>query len=298
MSVIRLENLTKRYGKRVGIEGLNLVVPRGALFGFLGPNGSGKTTTIRVLLALLRASEGRATVFGLDCWKHTSRIKEEVGYIPGDLRLYSWLTPRFALRIWGQVRGRDLMPAGLALARRFDLEPDVHVRKMSRGMRQKLGLILALVHEPELLVLDEPTSALDPLMQQLLYEILRERVAAGSTVFFSSHALHEVEELCDRVAVLRQGKLVADETLEGLRARAGRVVTLCWKDEQAAKATAPPEFLRVVARKGRRWRGALNGPVMELVRWAAGQPLEDLSIGQPDLESLFQSFYLSRDRER
>ena len=291
MSVIVAENLTKRYGRRVGIDALNLTVPAGAVFGFLGPNGAGKTTMIRLLLALLRPTSGRASVFGLDCWHNSHCIKTDVGYVPGDLRLYSWMNARDALRILGQVRDRDLATFGAELADHFGLDVDVRVRRMSRGMRQKLGLVLALVHRPKLLILDEPTSGLDPLMQQRLYEHLRGRAAEGTTIFFSSHTLSEVETLCDRVAILRDGKLVANETLEALRKRTKREVTLRWNDKTAPRKLALPNFLELRERRGRECQCTLTGPVMELVRWSATQPLDDLAIGPPDLESLFRRYY-------
>lgn len=294
MSVIVTENLTKRYGRRVGIERLNLAVRPGTIFGFLGPNGAGKTTTIRVLLALLRPTSGSAAIFGLDCWQQSHRIKEEIGYVSGDLRLYSWMTTRAALQIFGQVRHRDLKGPGRELTERFDLEPDIRVRNMSRGMRQKLGLILALVHDPKLLVLDEPTSSLDPLIRQLLYDELRKRAAAGATIFFSSHTLSEVETLCDHVAILRRGKLVADKTLEELRSQAKREVILRWKERADTEGVKVPSFLDLKKRFVREWRCVLDGPATDLVRWSASQPLEDLSIGQPDLETVFRAFYEER----
>lgn len=296
MSVIATERLTKRYGRRMGIEELDVSVPDGAVFGFLGPNGSGKTTTIRVLLGLLKPSEGAARIFGLDCWRDSHRIKAEVGYLPGDLRLYGWLTCKQALRIFGQVRRRDLTAAGHELAEHFGLDPNVPVRHMSRGMRQKLGLIIALAHRPKLLVLDEPTASLDPIMQERLYQHLRTLASAGHTIFFSSHTLSEVEQLCDHVAILREGKLVADERLETLRARAKRLVIIRWQQTAKPAETIPPECLDVYERLGRWWRATLTGSVMELVRWSAGQPIEDLSISPPDLASLFQQYYTQREQ--
>jgi ABC-2 type transport system ATP-binding protein len=284
------EQLTRRYGRRVGIDRLSLSVGEGARFGFLGPNGSGKTTTIRILLGLLKPGRGAARIFGLDCWRHSHRIKAEVGYLPGDLRLYPWLTCREAARIFGRARGRDLSRAAAELAETFELDPDLRVRKMSRGMRQKLGLILALAHRPRLLVLDEPTTGLDPLIQERLFEHLRELAAAGHTIFFSSHTLSEVERLCDRVAILREGRLVADECLETLRARAKREVTIIWQ-HVAAPLPPPPPFLEVHARDGRAWQATLTGPAMQLVAWCAGRPIEDLAIRDPDLGTLFQQYY-------
>jgi ABC-2 type transport system ATP-binding protein len=291
MSVIVVEQLTKRYGRRVGVEGLTLCVPEGIVFGFLGPNGSGKTTTIRVLLGLLKPTEGAARLFGRDCRRDSHRIKAEIGYLPGDLRLYPWLTLKSALPIFGHIRRRDLAAEGMRLAEDFGLDPEVSVRNMSRGMRQKLGLILALAHRPRLLILDEPTSSLDPLMQEKLHRHLRAFASAGHAVFFSSHTLSEVEDLCDRVAILRDGRLVADETLDVLRDRARRAVTIDWPDEAQARAAQPPALLDVFERRGRRWHASLTGSARDLVRWSAAQPIDDLTIEQPDLARVFQQYY-------
>jgi ABC-2 type transport system ATP-binding protein len=291
MCVISTERLSKRYGHRTGLESADLKVREGEIFGFLGANGAGKTTAIRLLLGFLRPTLGSATIFGLDCWRDSARIKREVGYLPGDLRLYPWLTCQRALRIVGQVRGRDLRSNGADLAKRFQLEMDLRVRRMSRGMRQKLGLIMALAHTPRLLVLDEPTSGLDPVMQAVLANHLRELASAGHTVFFSSHTLREVETLCDRVAVVRQGRVIADETLDSLRARARRNVELVFAEEAAASGAALPSFLRVQRRDGRKLVCELDGPAAALVRWAAGQELADMTINPPDLETLFRKFY-------
>lgn len=291
MSIIVTDRLSKRYGRRVGIESLSLSVAEGELFGFLGPNGSGKTTTIRVLLGLLRPEEGRAAIFGLDCWRKSRSIKADLGYLPGDLRLYPWMTARQALSIFGAVRGRDLTAQGRVLTDRFNLDLNVRVRNMSKGMRQKLGLVLALAHEPRVAILDEPTAALDPLMQDQLYQHLRNMTARGHTVFFSSHTLSEVEQLCDRVAILREGRLVADEKIETLRRRASREVTIRWQSTADSAMINPPPFLEILQRSEQEWVGTLTGTAPELVRWLSRQPVQDLSIGQPNLESLFRRYY-------
>jgi ABC-2 type transport system ATP-binding protein len=290
LSVILTESLTKTYGARRGVQGINLAIPEGSLYGFLGPNGAGKTTTIRVLIGLLRPTDGRASIFGMDCWKQSARIKTEVGYIPGDLRLPSWLTGHSALHVFGAIRGRDLALSGKALAERLGLDLSVKVRSMSRGMRQKLGLILALAPRPRLLILDEPTTGLDPLMQEEFRRCLREMAVAGHTIFFSSHTLGEVEQLCDRVAIVRDGVIVADEALAALREKAGHEVTIEWKDATAA-AAAPPPFLNVHQRTGLTWHCAITGPVDRLIAWLAGRPVADITIGRPDLESLFRRYY-------
>jgi ABC-2 type transport system ATP-binding protein len=283
--------LTKFYGRRVGIDGLNLSVPAGTLFGFLGPNGSGKSTTIRVLLGLLAATKGRATIFGRDCRREGHIIKADVGYLPGDLRLYPWLTGRRALRFVGNVRGCDLMQPGMKLADDFGLDLDLRVRSMSRGTRQKLGLMIVLAHRPRLLILDEPTASLDPLMQAKLYRHLRGLAAEGHTVFFSSHTLSEVEDLCERVAILRQGRLAADEPLTAMRARARRVVVLRWRPDAVIDGVVLPPNLQVDERRGREWHATMSGAATDVVAWAAGRPLEDLTIGPPDLSAVFQRYY-------
>jgi ABC-2 type transport system ATP-binding protein len=291
VSVVVAEHLTKRYGRRTGIEGLDLSVGQGELLGFLGPNGAGKTTTIRVLLGFLRPSAGRATIFGLDCWGDSARIKQDVGYLPGDLRLYPALTGREHLRIFGLVRRRDLDTPGRTLAERYRLELDVPVRKMSRGTRQKLGLVLALAGAPRLLVLDEPTASLDPLTQDQLASHLRDLAGRGHTIFFSSHTLSEVERLCDRVAIVRDGRLVADEAIDAMRARAQRHFTIRWSPSSNPNAIAAPGFLDVTRRDGLTWEGSLDGPAPAFARWAADQPIEDLTVGQPDLDRLFRRHY-------
>jgi ABC-2 type transport system ATP-binding protein len=290
VAIIETESLTRHYGPRRGIENVNLSVPEGTLFGFLGPNGAGKTTAIRVLVGLLRPSSGGARVFGRDCCRASRVILDEVGYLPGDVRLMAWLDGQRALRIWSRIRRRDLVPYGRDLAERFGLDLKTKVRSMSRGMRQKLGLILALAHRPRLLVLDEPTVTLDPLMQTEVQHLLREMAAAGHTVFFSSHSLGEVEQLCDRVAMIREGRLAADEPLAALRARAGHVVVVRWRDRAAANQR-PPDFLHVDERTELEWRGTVAGEVEPLIAWLGGQGVEDLSIGRPDLETLFRRFY-------
>ena len=297
MDEIVIDNLTRCYGPRVGVENLSLRVPSGTVFGFLGPNGAGKTTTIRVLLGFLRPTVGAARIFGRDCWRDSHVIKRDIGYMPGDLRLYPWMTGANGLRVFGGVRGRDLRKPGAELADRYGLDLNVPAKAMSRGMRQKLGLILALVHEPKLLILDEPTASLDPLMQDRLNQHLRELAARGHTVFFSSHRLSEVEQLCDRVAILRNGKLVADETLDSLRGRVHRDVVIRWPSGDAAAATEPPACLDVDLREGRYWQGSLRGPVSELVAWLAKRNVSDLTIAPPDLESLFRRYYQDKTGE-
>ena len=286
---IRTKQLCKSYGGRVGVAALDLLVEEGAVFGLLGPNGAGKTTTMRLLLGFLRADSGVARVFGLDCRRESARIKRSLGYLPGDLRLPLWMTGREGLRIIGAVRGMDLQERGRELGEYLELDLELDVRSMSRGMRQKLGILLALVHEPRLLILDEPTTGLDPVTQDRLYTLLRERAAGGATIFFSSHVLSEVEGLCDRVAILRRGRLVADEPLDRLRASAGRMVRILWSP--GTSLSGSPPGLRELQREGNLWQGLLQGPVRPLIDWLQPQDYADLVIEEPDLDSLFLRFY-------
>jgi ABC-2 type transport system ATP-binding protein len=297
-AVISTRNLTRYYGQRVGIQAVDLDIRAGEIFGFLGPNGAGKSTAIRLLLGFLRPSGGQASIFGWNCWKQRAQITRRTGYLPGDLRVYPWMTLRKALQISGLIRGMDLSDAGHELAERFRLEANLPVRKMSRGMRQKLGLILALAHKPNLLVLDEPTSGLDPLMQDALSDLLRTMSADGCTVFFSSHTLSEVEQLCDRVAIVRNGTIVSDATLESLRTKALRSVILIFQTAEAAAEATEPDCLTVNSRSGRRWECDLTGPSPLLIEWAANQLLEDIEIGQPELENLFRKFYRPAEIDR
>lgn len=295
MAIVSAENLSKFYGQRMGVDAVNFEVSEGEIFGFLGPNGAGKTTTIRLLLGFLRATSGKSHIFGKDTWKESHFIKRDVGYLPGDLRLYPWMTGDSATDISGKIRGLDLIAEGRKLAERFNLEMNIKVRKMSRGMRQKLGLILALAHKPKLLILDEPTSGLDPLMQEELASSLREMATNGCTIFFSSHTLKEVEDLCDRIAIVKNGRIVADESLESLRSRAKRSVVILFKDAHTAANLDAPSCLTEVERSGVMWRCILDGPIPDLLEWSAKQQLSDMAIGKSDLESIFRGYYRNKE---
>lgn len=311
MSVIVARDLCRTYGSRRGISDVNLTINAGEIFGFLGPNGAGKSTTIRVLMGLLRASSGTARIFGQDCWSEGSTIRRDVGYVAGDVRLYSWLTTRRGLGMISKIHGRDLLPNGLTLAERFRLEPDLVVRKMSRGNRQKVALVLALAHSPRLVILDEPTSGLDPLMQDTLMMCLRELASEGRTVMFSSHTLSEVETLCDRIAIVRDGQIVEDSTLIALKAQAPRQIVVTLQEQQSASDIRWPsgvdvKYLPNSSSEQTSSTIALMVPpslrhrtcVLELLgtsapfmHWAAGQDFADVVIGSPALEVLFRRYY-------
>lgn len=309
MSVIVAKDLCRTYGSRRGISDVNLTINPGEIFGFLGPNGAGKSTAIRILMGLLRASSGSARIFGQDVWSGGPTIRRDVGYVAGDVRLYSWLTTRRGLQMISKIHGRDLMPHGLKLAERFRLEPDLVVRKMSRGNRQKVSIVLALAHSPRLLILDEPTSGLDPLMQDTLMLCLRELASAGHTVMFSSHTLSEVETLCDRIAIVRAGRIVEDSTLSGLKAQAPRQIIVTLSEQQSAAEIQWPTGVDVKYLSGVADESAsvalvvppslrhrtcvleLLGTSAQFLQWAAEQGFADIVIGAPALEVLFRRYY-------
>jgi ABC-2 type transport system ATP-binding protein len=265
------------------------------VFGFLGPNGAGKTTTIRLLLDLIRPTSGTLSIFGLDSRRDSLAIRRRVGYVPGDLRLYDRLTGHELLTFFANLRGLDGLGDGVALAERLDLELDRPLRSLSSGNRQKTGLVQAFMHRPELLVLDEPTTGLDPLVQQTFHELVRETAADGRTVFLSSHVLAEVQELADRVAVLREGRLELVESVEAVRARASTRLEATFAAPPPAGAFADVPGARELERRGDAVVFALEGPVDPLVKALARFEVVALDVREADLEDVFLDLYRSRD---
>jgi ABC-2 type transport system ATP-binding protein len=289
MAAIVTRDLCKRFGTHPVLRRVNLHVPKGSRFGFLGPNGAGKTTTIRILMGLLRPSAGSGRILGRDVWRDGPRVRREVGYLPGDVRFYDGLTGRATLAFLAAARGGESRNEISRLTRRFDLDLDKRVRDCSRGMKQKLGLIQALMHRPQLLILDEPTVALDPLIREVLYEELRAVTADGRTVLFSSHTLSEVQELCDEVAILRDGRLVEQERIDVLRRRAIRRVEIALRPERPV--SDPPPQLAVIRRTDATLKGTWTGPIDPLLAWLSKSAVQDVSIAPPDLEDLFLAYY-------
>jgi ABC-2 type transport system ATP-binding protein len=289
MDVIEMRSVGKRFGEVRALQGIDLGVPEGSLFGFLGPNGAGKTTAMRILLGLLRAGSGQARVLGRDAWGQSTSIRRDVGFLPGDVRLYEWMRGREVVALCDRARGGGHGSEISRLRGRLDLDLGRRVRDYSRGMKQKLGLITALMHRPRLLILDEPTTALDPLMQQVLYDELRAASAEGRTVLLSSHTLSEVEALCDRVAIVRAGRIIEDSTIARLRERAARRVVVR-PGAAAERAAFPAEWVGAAGADGV-LRGTWKGPVHDLLGWLATMRAEDVTISPPDLEDLFSAYY-------
>jgi ABC-2 type transport system ATP-binding protein len=291
VDVVRATGLTKFYGEARGIVDLDLEVHQGEVFGFLGPNGAGKTTTIRLLLDLIRPTSGSAEVFGLDTRRDSLAIHRRLGYLPGDLSLYDRMSGRELLTYFANLRRIDGLGDAPSLAERFDLELDRPIRALSKGNRQKVGMVQAFMHRPDLVVLDEPTSGLDPLVQQTFYEVVREVVAAGRTVFLSSHVLPEVQHVADRVGVIREGRLALVDSVESLRARAFTRVEVTFAEPPPADAFGAVSGARVLERRGDVVAFAVEGEADALVKALAAFHVRALDSREADLEDIFLDLY-------
>ncbi len=287
---LETRQLTKYYGPIRGIENVNLKVEPGEIFGLLGPNGAGKTTTIRLLLDFLRPTSGSAQLLGLDCRRDSKEIRRRVGYLQGDFASYSDLTPRQLVSYFGQLRGAGLGKA-LSYMDRLDLEPDRKFGVLSKGNRQKVGLVQALMSEPELLILDEPTSGLDPLMQRVFREIVAELKSEGRTVFLSSHDLSEAESICDRVAIIRNGHIAAVESIESLRRRTLRFLTFEFAEPADPASFAGLANVRDVSVDDRMLTCAVTGSVDAVIKVAARSTVLNITAANSSLEEIFMTFY-------
>jgi len=289
VSPIELERLTKYYGPHRGVEELTLSARRGEVLGFLGPNGSGKTTAIRVLMGFLRPTSGRARVLDYDAGRQSVEIRRRVGYLPGEVALYGQRTGEELLAFALRTRGMARAPRAAEVAGALQAQMDRPIKKCSRGMRQKVALVLTLAHDPEVLILDEPTSGLDPLAQRALLDILDQEGKRGKTVFFSSHVLSEAEQICDRVAILREGRLIALDSVEKLRERKYKQVTVVYDG-------APPDLeglgdIQIVWRHEDRVTFRVKGDVNALLARLRDHPIADLTITEPSLEEVFLDYY-------
>lgn len=295
MHAIETESLTKSYRSARGIVDLDLSVSVGTVFGFLGPNGAGKTTTIRVLLDFLRPTAGVVRVLGLESCRDSVAIHRRIGYVPGDPTLYERVTAAELLDWLSRLRGNVRKTDRDDLVERFGVEMDRPIRELSKGNRQKVALVQAFMHRPELLILDEPTAGLDPLVQHEFHDLVREVTAEGRTIFLSSHMLDEVQHLCDHVAIIREGRLVAVEDVDALRDRAMRKVTVTFA---APIDITPFESLpgvRDVELRHATMHLHLTGSADGLVKVLACYAVLDLTSTPPDLDDLFLHYY--RDEE-
>jgi polyether ionophore transport system ATP-binding protein len=292
-TVIHTEGLGKSYGSFDALKALNLDVRKGEVLGYLGPNGAGKTTTIRLLLGLIQASRGKASIFGLDAQKEKLEIHKRLAYIPGEAALWPSLTGAETLHLLGKLHGSVDEAYRDELIKRFDFDPAKKVRAYSKGNRQKVNIIAALMTRAELLIMDEPTSGLDPLMEQAFRQSVLEAKANGQTIFLSSHILEEVEAVCDRVAILRAGELVEVGTLSELRHLSALTVTATFEGTPpAVKGVKGVSHIEVT---GRELRCQVQGPIDALLTVLAAHHPKTLISSEPSLEELFLSLYGDKD---
>ncbi len=290
-NVIECRQLTKTYGGARGISDITLDVPKGTIFGFLGPNGAGKSTTINMMINLTKPSSGSVEIFGKDAVRHGLELRRDIGFLSSDMALDNHLTGRQQLEYFGNLRGGYDESYVNKLATRFDCDLDRRQRTLSRGNRQKIGLLTALMHKPKLLILDEPTSGLDPLIQAEFNTVIREHQAAGHTTFISSHVLSEIQELCDHVAFIREGKLIASTTIDSLVKAAPKLVRVVSQD--ARVGTSLKRLPGVLEYRTHRHihTFAFKGDLGVLIKALAKHTITDLSIENTDLESTFMSYY-------
>jgi ABC-2 type transport system ATP-binding protein len=290
-ALISAEKLTKSYGQHRGIIDVDLEVQEGEAFGFLGPNGAGKTTMIRTLLNHIRPTSGKATIFGIDTTVDPVAIHRRIGYLPGEFALYDKLTGGQTIEYFANLRGGVDPLYQQDLVARLDLDATRKFREYSKGNKQKVGLIVALQHRPDLLLLDEPTSGLDPLVQQTFYEVIREAKSEGRTIFLSSHFLSEVEKTCDRVAIIRDGQLVKVDRVEALRDLAHHQVELRFAGDIPLGAFAALPGVSDLTTEENLLRMRVSGSITPVVREAANYELLDFVSREPSLEETFLAQY-------
>jgi len=290
-TVIRCEALTKYYGKSRGIEDLTFEVRPGQIYGFLGPNGAGKTTTIRCLLSMLRPTSGAAFLFGQQVGVDGRDLRRRIGYVAGDVALFEKQTGQWMIDYVSGLRGRRASSAK-ELCERFQYDPTRRVRELSKGNKQKLALVLALMHNPELLIFDEPTSGLDPLNQQIVFDVLEERTRDGATLFLSSHILSEVERVCERVAIIRAGSVVAEESVKSLLDKAMRRAKVTYTEPVDDQMLAALEGVSNVERVAEDTISAtITGDIDATLRAMIARPIKDIEIEHATLEEIFLQYY-------
>lgn len=286
MEVIKTENLTKYYGKARGIIDVGLSIEAGECFGFIGPNGAGKSTTIRTLLGLIFATSGSAYIFGKDIVKEKREILQNVGYLPSEATFYSGMKVKDILKLSADLRGKDCSAEAKKLCERLLLDTDAVVDELSFGNRKKVAIACAFQSEPDLLILDEPTGGLDPLMQHEFFEIVKERNRKGATIFLSSHILSEVQRNCTRAAVIREGRIIACDSVEMLSKSNAKRVSISGTIELGGL-----EGVKDVKTGDGRTSFLYSGDINLLVRKLSGADIADLTITEPDLDEVFLHYY-------
>lgn len=286
MDAVKIENMTKYYGKARGVEQISLTVEEGQFFGFIGPNGAGKSTTIRALLGLIRPTSGSGTVFGMDILKDREKILNQVGYLPSEALLYPEMRVGELLKLSADLRRRDCGEEAARLCSRLQLDTSRKIKDLSFGNRKKAAIVCALQHNPRLLILDEPTGGLDPFMQREFFHILREKNQAGTTVFLSSHILSEIQRSCTHVAIIREGRIIACDSVQALAQTSAKRVSI--------QGTADISGLPGV-RSIQTWEGGMqffySGQMKALLLALSRGDISDLSVQEMDLEEIFLHYY-------
>lgn len=294
MPAIELNGLTKTYGGARGITDLSFTVEEGEIFGFIGPNGAGKSTTIRTMLGLIYPTGGSAKIFGKDCLQHGTEIKKEIGYLPSEVFYYDNMKVKDLLLYSASFYKKDSRKRMLELAERMELDLNKRIDDLSLGNKKKVGIVQGLLHEPRLIILDEPTSGLDPLMQQRFFELLEEENRKGATILFSSHILSEVQRLCSRVAIIKEGRLIALEKMSELKGSTYKKFKLAAKSDVDASLFAIPGVMEWKA-EGGEISFLFKGDINDILRRIAGLDLSNLWVEEPDLEEIFMHYYESRE---
>lgn len=289
MGVIEVEGLTKDYGAGKGVFDVTFTVNQGEVMGFLGPNGAGKTTTIRQLMGFIRPDKGRAAIGGMDCFRRAAEIQKRLGYLPGEIAFMEDMTGLGFLRFIAEMKGMDRFDRAEELMAFFELDPSGRMKKMSKGMKQKIGIVCAFMQDPEILILDEPTSGLDPLMQNKFIELVLKEKERGKTILMSSHLFEEVERTCDRTAIIREGRIAAVEDMDRLRGGQQKVykITFGREADAAAFAAGYPGSTR----EGAYVETRITGPVDGFVKALGAYEVRDLETRIQTLEELFLHFY-------
>lgn len=295
-NIISIKNLTKQFGDFKAIEDLTLEIPDGVIFGFLGPNGAGKTTTISMLVNLTKPSHGSISIFNKDSTEYGREIRKNIGFLSSDMALDGSLTGQQQIEYFGHLKGSYDKEFVDELAKRLNCNLNKKIKTLSRGNRQKVGLISALMHKPKLLILDEPTSGLDPLIQSEFNKIILEHKKEGGSAFISSHVLSEIQELCDHVAFIKEGKLVANTTIEKLASDSPKYVSITTKAKPISKAIESLKTVRNFKRDGDNISFNVDGDINDLIKIISKYKIINLSIEDADLESIFMQFYQEKDK--
>ncbi|ENQ3078197.1 ABC transporter ATP-binding protein [Bacillus cereus] len=292
-----VQNVTKQFSNGKGLFDVSFQVKEGEVFGYLGPNGAGKSTTIRNLMGFIQPTSGTATIFGLDCWKDAAKIQRSVGYLPGEISFIEGMNGLEFLQLMQGMRGMKNNGRRDELIERFQFDVKTPIRKMSKGMKQKVGIVAAFMHDPEVLILDEPTSGLDPLMQQLFVELILEEKQKGKTIFMSSHIFTEIERTCDRVGIIKEGRLLTVENIHDLRAKQRQVidVTVSSHEElQSLKKTT----LQIESIQGHTASIIVQGNYNELLQTLAQYNVIGFQVRTMDLENIFMHYYDAEGENR